>query len=108
MKFAEWTFFIHSCEEGQKVSRLDNLKQVAKTHKKLGLPPPKGMFGPEMPKEAGNAWDTFTNMSSVNYTEIQAMISLTGNTLEPWEVEAIMGLDKLRRTPSAWGAKDDD
>ena len=69
----------------------------------MGLPqPPQLASKPEFDDACFNAWDTFTKLSVITYSEIKAMIDLTGNTLEPWEVEAIMGLERLRNSPKSW------
>ena len=69
----------------------------------MGLPqPPQLADRPELNEACVNAWETFISLPIVNYSEIKAMIELTGNHLEPWEIDAIMGLDKLRNSPKSW------
>lgn len=103
MEFAKWFFWIHSCEEGQKVSRYKNLKQVEKTCVKMGLPAPEALRNaPVLDDACVNAWETFGKLTAVTFVEIKAMIDVTGNELEPWEIDAIIGLNRLRSSPESW------
>jgi hypothetical protein len=59
---------------------------------------------PAMPPAGVHVWNIFTKLhasrssggfgpSPISYTEMTAFVTLTGWRLDPWEVEAIRGLD---------------
>lgn len=64
--------------------------------KSTGKTPPELINCPSLPVELSYLWDAFSSMVEYNYTELKNYGELTGNTLNAWEVEAIMKLSKYR------------
>jgi hypothetical protein len=69
--------------------------------RKRGKAAPKA---PVLPPEAVHVWNAFVQLSSartsngfgpdpVTFTEVAAYVDLTGDVLDPWEIEAIREMD---------------
>jgi|TARA_R100000479_G_C6300348_1_gene169987 hypothetical protein len=93
---------MHSKPPESTISRYDTLKQVEKT---TGRTPPDLLNGPKLRDEHKYAWDAFVTMREHTYSEIEAYSRLTGVTLCPWEVEAIMALSRQREAGTQWQPK---
>lgn len=93
---------MHSRPEGSSISRYDTLKQVEKS---TGRTPPDLLAAPELRGEHSYAWETFCSLKMHTYAEIEAYGRLTGVTLSPWEVDAVMVLARLREALPEWQPK---
>jgi len=60
---------------------------------------------PKLRPEHNDCWNVYTSLSDYTYNEIHRYIELTGNRLDAWEVEAIMGLAKYRNAEPTWPLK---
>ena len=87
---------MHSRPEKSKVTRYETAKQV---QKQIGREPAELQLAPDLPSACSHLWGAYTRLSSSSYQEIKAYCDLTGDTLEPWEIDAIIGLDKIRQNP---------
>ena len=96
MEFARWFFYIHESEEGSKVTRYDSLTQVAK---QTGREPEELQLAPSFPAACRHLWDVFMRLDTVSYQEINAYALATYDQLEPWEINSIIALDKVRSNP---------
>lgn len=97
--YAEWFFWVHSFDEGSKVSRYDGLKQVEKT---LGRKPIELEQEPQLSMECRQIWNIAASMCEASYVEIKAYCDLTGDNLSQWEIEAIMTVSSVRKYPKDW------
>lgn len=86
---------MHSRPEGSKVSRFETCQQVQKS----GIEPIEFVQAPELPAECAELWEAFTRLSLCSYQEIDAYQRLTGVELVTWEIDALIGLDKIRNNP---------
>lgn len=93
---------MHSKPEGSKVSHYDTLKQVQKT---IGKAPEGLKDHPQMPDCCINVWTTFSLLADVTYTEIAAYTQVTGEEFQKWEVQALIGLDRIRKAEREWPKK---
>lgn len=87
---------MHSRPEKSKVTRYETATQVAK---QIGRDPIEIQLAPELPGVCVHLWGIFTRLPSVSYQEIQAYSAMTGDLLQRWELDAIMGLDRTRNNP---------
>ena len=92
MSFADWSFYIHATPKDQKVSRLDTLTQVEKT---LGRKP-DALKSPELIDESVPTWNLFLKLPVINLSEIKFYSELTGENIQPWQVEALLNMNKLK------------
>lgn len=67
--------------------------------KSIGREPQELAEAPELPAECTSVWDTFIRLSCCSYTEIKAYCDLTGDDLSVWEIDTLIGLDKIRNNP---------
>lgn len=87
---------MHTRPEKSKVTRYETAMQVKK---QIGKDPIELQLAPDLPEECAPLWDSFTRLSNCSYTEIKAYCELTGDLLCPWEISAIIGLDRIRQNP---------
>jgi len=87
---------MHGRPEKSKVTRYESAMQVKK---QIGRDPLEFQSAPTLPEECKHLWEVFTRLCSVNYQEIQAYCTMTFDTLCRWEVDAIIGLDRIRNNP---------
>ena len=92
MAFADWNFYIYATPEKQEVSRFDTLTQVYKSTGKK----PNALKAPELIDEAVITWELFLYLPVLSMAEIQAYSQLTGERISPWQVEALLKMNKLR------------
>ena len=92
LSFARWNFYIHAKPDGQNVSRFDTLTQVYKSTGRK----PKALVSPELDDLAIDTWNIFLSLDIVSLTEIDAYSRLTGEIVEPWQVQAIINIGRLR------------
>jgi hypothetical protein len=90
--------WLNACPEGSTVSRLDTFRQVQKSTGRT----PKELDGPKLSSLHDNAWQAYTDLTEYTYSELDSYSRLTGNELEPWEVEAVMALAKYRGAEPRW------
>ena len=86
---------MHAVPEGSKVTRYQSCVQVQKS----GVTPVEFDQAPELPPECSDLWGCFTRLSNTSFTEIESYVRLTGNELEPWEIEIIVQLGGIRNNP---------
>ena len=91
MTFGRWCFYINACPEGSTVSRYDTLKQVEKS---TGKKPKDLLNVPELSIHHENSLAAFNALTVHSWQELQAYMGVTGNMLEWWEVQSVMGLAK--------------
>ena len=87
---------MHGRPEASKVSRYETALQV---QSQIGRPPMELQLAPDLPVESECLWGAFSRLSDVSYTEIKAYAELTGNDLDCWEIDTIIGLGKIRLNP---------
>lgn len=87
--------------EKSTISRYETFKQVEKSSGG-NYTPPALLYAPELPEEAYPLWKLFTRLSDINYTEIDAYQRLTGEQLGQWEIDVIMELNLIRKSPPEW------
>lgn len=87
---------MHSRPEKSKVTRYETAMQVKK---QIGRDPVELQMAPDFPDACKHLWAVFTRLSRVDYQEIQAYCHLTGDYLDRWEIDAIIGLDRARANP---------
>lgn len=95
MNYARWHFHAHDIEPGSKVSRIHHWRQVEKS---LGRPPEELRNQPEFPAHTAYLWSHYVSLKNasggvIGFEQIRAYTELTGETLAPWEVEAVRALD---------------
>ena len=81
--------------KGQKISRRESLQQVAAQLKRL---PRELRNAPKIPDGYGWLWSVYVSLKNaaagpVSYSEIEAYCRLTGESLTPFEVDAIRAMD---------------
>ena len=86
---------MHGVPKGGKITRYQSCVQV----KKSGIEPVEFAMAPELPEECCYLWECFTRLSSANLMEIESYTRLTGIDFDPWEVESIILLNKIRSSP---------
>ena len=94
--FGQWQFWAAGYDKGSKVSRLDNLNQIAKS---LGRNPKELDEQPTLRDELTYLWVLFVSLKNassgvISYTQIKDYMAIYG-TLLPFEVDAIRSLDLL-------------
>jgi len=94
--YAKWQFWAAGYDKGSKVSRIDNLRQVAKT---IGRKPKELDEEPLLNAKLSYLWALFVSLKNasdgtISYTEIQSYISIYGD-LSTFEVDAVRALDAL-------------
>ena len=57
---------------------------------------------PEFPTPCAKVWSTFSLLADVSYSEIAAYTQVTGEEFQRWEVSAIIGLDRIRKSDKTW------
>jgi hypothetical protein len=87
--------------KGSEISRYETLKQVEKS---TGKTPKELINAPKLRSEAQAIWILFCELTQASYTELASYVTMTGISLSPWEVEAIMKLtrymgEELQRWP---------
>ena len=94
--YAKWQFWSAGYDKGSTVSRIDNLKQVAKS---IGKNPKELDEKPELNDKLAYLWGLFVSLKNassgaISYSEIQAYMAIYGD-LSIFEVDAIRTLDTL-------------
>lgn len=62
-------------------------------------------MGPDFPEEVGHVWSAFLSLNlsrgsgdnSITYSSIKDWMMVTGNQLNPWEVDLVVKLDHIYR-----------
>ena len=90
---------INTLKSGKTVSRYDNLLAAQKAGVKVHDLDNK----PEYNSACDRAFDVFRKISGASMTEISAYCQLYGETLQAWEIDLIISLDRLRQNPKPWG-----
>ena len=85
--------YIHSKPKGSEISRYATYKQVEKS---TGKTPKDLLNAPTLREELVDLWKLFCELPEYTYSELEAYGRLTGITLSPWEVDAIIKLNKYR------------
>tara|TARA_R110002012_G_scaffold173892_1_gene338659 strand:- start:1849 stop:2166 length:318 start_codon:yes stop_codon:yes gene_type:complete len=96
LSYAKWQFWATGYDKGSKVSRIDNLNQIAKT---IGKKPKQLEEKPELSEKLMYLWVLFVTLKNassgaISYPEIQAYMAIYGD-LSTFEVDAIRALDTL-------------
>lgn len=91
MAYGKWCYYINGYPEGSKISRLQALKQVAKTR---GAAPPELLNAPALSWQHDHCWKAYTSLKDHTYPELESYMRLTGELLDWWEIEAVMELAK--------------
>lgn len=94
---------MQSKPQGSKISHYETLKQVEKS---TGKTPPYIQLAPKLPEDCESLWSVFCKLGDISYAELDSYSRLTGETLGQWEIEAIMGLNILRRSKQEWHPDD--
>ena len=94
--YGRWQFWAAGYDKGSKVSRISNLRQVAKS---LGRNPKELDEEPELREELVYLWDLFVSLKNassgaISYNEINSYMSIYG-ILSTFEVDIIRSLDIL-------------
>ena len=94
--FGRWQFWAAGYDKGSSVSRISNLKQVARS---LGRNPKELDDAPELRSELGYLWELFVSLKNassgaISYNEINSYMSIYGK-LSTFEVDVIRELDNL-------------
>lgn len=94
--FGRWQFWAAGYDKGSTVSRISNLRQVAKS---LGRNPKELDGEPELREELVYLWDLFVSLKNassgaISYNEINSYMSIYGR-LSTFEVDIIRNLDIL-------------
>ena len=84
--------YIRSVPQGQKVSRYDTLYQVYKSTGKK----PNSLIAPELHEDAIFTWNLFVNLPVLTMSEIYSYCCLTGELIQPWQVDALLEMNKLK------------
>jgi hypothetical protein len=77
--------------EGSKISRYETLKQVEKSR---GVTPPELLNAPKLSWQHSDSWTAYTSLREHTYPELESYMKLANQTLDWWEIEAIMELAK--------------
>lgn len=102
IRFAGFEFDLDKTLDGSKATKREHLKKVWEISKKQ---PASLKEQPPLPEEAAHVWWLYHEVygaTHLTYLEIQAWASLTGRYLEPWEIRALIALDRRR-----WGVMSD-
>lgn len=67
--------------------------------RKSGIEPIEFAQAPELPGECSEVWETFTRLYECSYKEIESYQNVTGSILSNWEIDAIIGLNRIRNNP---------
>jgi hypothetical protein len=94
--YGRWQFWAAGYDKGSKVSRIANLRQVAKS---LGRNPKELDNEPELRQELSYLWELFVSLKNassgaISYNEINSYMSIYGK-LSTFEVDVIRKLDTL-------------
>jgi hypothetical protein len=94
--FGQWQFWAAGYDKGSTVSRVSNLRQVAKS---LGRNPKELDDQPQLREELLYLWEIFVSLKNassgaISYNEINSYMSIYGK-LSTFEVDVIRKLDTL-------------
>lgn len=75
----------------------------------LGRKPDSDLIGPDLPNTVGYLWAWFAELAScrsvgmaginpINFVDIDAWSRLTGRNVQPYEVRALLDLDRVMRS----------
>lgn len=90
---------INTLKSGKTVSRHDNLLAA----QKAGVQVHDLESKPEYSSACDRAFDVFGKISGASMVEISAYCQLYGETLQAWEIDLIVSLERLRQNPQPWG-----
>ena len=90
---------MNSFPQGSKVSRYNILKQVEKSR---GVTPPELLNQPKLSWQHDDCWKAYVALREHTWPELESYMNVTGNLLEPWEIEAVMTLAKYKDQEPEW------